>query len=143
MREYQSVCIGLDLLSGATVEEIHELTEARGWDELAAAEIYAAENNLDATYIIRVHSVFERAVTSFWREIPGNEDRTIDGDELLDEVGSAQLMDEDVIQFAQEVRIHRNNLVHGRIDEHAAGMTLENANRDLLTYLARLPAAWG
>jgi hypothetical protein len=143
LREYQAVRIGLDRLGEATPEEIHELTEARGWDELAASEIYAAENNLDATYIIRMYSVFERAVGSFWREIPGNEDRTVDGDELLEEVGSAQLIDEDVIQFAQEVRIHRNNLVHRRIDEHAGGMALENASRDLLTYLDRLPATWG
>jgi hypothetical protein len=143
LREYQAVRIGLDILGGATPEDIYELTEGRGWDELAAAEIYAAENNLDATYIIRVYSVFERAASSFWREIRGNEERTVDGDELLDDVGAAQLMDEDVIRFAQEVRIHRNNLVHGRIDEHAAGMTLENATRDLLTYLARLPATWG
>ena len=143
LRKYQAVRIGLDLFGGVSPEEIHELTEARDWDELAAAEIYAAENNLDATYIIRVYSVFERAVHSFWRERSGDEERTVDGDALLDEVGAAQLMDEDVIQFAQEVRIHRNNLVHGRIDEHAAGMTLENANRDLLTYLARLPATWG
>jgi hypothetical protein len=143
LRGYQAVRIGLDLLRGATPEDVHELTGARGWDELAAPEIYAAEHNLDATYIIRVYSVFERAVSSFWRDIPGNEELTVDGDELLVEVGVVRLIDEDVIRFAQEVRAHRNKLVHGRLDEHAAGMTLENATRDLLTYLARLPATWG
>lgn len=104
LREYQAVRIGLDLLVEATADEVHELTEARAWDDLAAAEIYAAENNLDATYMIRMYSVFERAVASFWRDMPGNEDRTVAGDELLDEVGSARLIDEDVIRNAQEVR---------------------------------------
>ncbi len=59
----------------------------------------------------------------------------MNGDELLDEVGLAQRIDEDVIQGAQQVRIHRNNLVHGRIDVLAAMMTIEDANQDLLTYL--------
>jgi hypothetical protein len=144
LRKYHAVRIGVDLLGEAGVDDIHALTEARGWDDLAASEIYTADNNLEATYIIRIYSVFERAVSSFWNAIPGNEDRDpIDGDELLDEVGLARLIDEEVIQAAQQVRIHRNNLVHGRIDVHAAAMTIEAANRDLLTYLDRLPGTWG
>jgi hypothetical protein len=144
LREYHAVRIGVDLLGEASVDDIHALTEARGWDDLAAAEIYTADNNLEATYIIRIYSVFERAVNSFWNVIPGNEDRApIDGDELLDEVGLAQLIDEEVIQAAQQVRIHRNNLVHGRIEVHAAAMAMEHANRDPLTYLDRLPGNWG
>jgi hypothetical protein len=144
LREYHAVRIGVDLLSEATADDIHSLAEARGWDDLAASEIYSADNHLEATYIIRIYSVFERAVSSFWNVISGDEDRDpINGDELLDKVGLAQRIDEDVIQGAQQVRIHRNNLVHGRIDVHAAMMTIEDANRDLLTYLDRLPATWG
>jgi len=142
-REHQAVRIALDLLDRATSDEIHELTTERGWDELAAAGLYAAERNLDATYIIRMYSVFERAVRSFWRQMPGNETLQVDGDKLLDDVGYAQLIDEGVIDSAQEVRIHRNNLVHGRMEEHAGSRTVEVASRDLLSYLNRLPATWG
>jgi hypothetical protein len=144
LRDYHAVRIGVDLLSEATVDDNHALTEARGWDDLAASEIYTADNNLEATYIIRIYSVFERAINSFRNVITGNEERDpIDGDELLDEVGLAQLIDEEVIQAAQRVRIHRNNLVHGRIEGHAAATTMEDANRDLLTFMDRLPATWG
>jgi hypothetical protein len=143
VREYQAVRIALDLLDDATVEVIHDLTDERGWDDLATTQIYAAERNLDATYLIRMYTVFERAVGSFWRQMPDNTDRQVDGDVLLDEVGYVQAMDWDVIESAQEVRSHRNNLVHGRIEVHAGAMTVETASRDLLTYLNRLPATWG
>jgi hypothetical protein len=134
----------VDLLSEATADDIHALAEVRGWDDLAASEIYSADNHLEATYIIRIYSVFERAVSSFWNFISGDEDvDPIHGDALLDEVGLARHIDEDVTQAAQQVRIHRNNLVHGKLDVHAAMMTIEDANRDLLTYLDRLPATWG
>lgn len=142
-RECQAVRIALDLLAAVTDDEIHELTEARGWDDLAATDIYAAEAALDATYLIRMYSVFERAVGSFWRQISGNEGREADGAVLLDEVGSAQLIGADMILAAQEVRAHRNRLVHRKIEDHAGGMTVEAASRDLLTYLNRLPATWG
>ena len=142
VREYQAVRIALDLLDGATVEEIHDLTDERGWDDLATTEIYAAERNLDATYLIRMDSVFERAVGSFWRQMPDNTGRQVDGDVMLDDVSYAQSMDWDVIESAQAVRSHRNNLVHHRIDDHAGAMTVEAASRDLLTYLDRLPATW-
>jgi hypothetical protein len=61
---------------------------------------------------------------------------------MLDEVGYAQPIDEAAIKSAQEVRAHRNRLVHRRIDDHAGSMTIEAASRDLLTYLNRLPATW-
>jgi hypothetical protein len=142
-REYQAVRIALDLLGRATDDDIHDLTEDRGWDDFAATEVYATERNLDATYLIRMYSVFERAVGSFWRQVPGNADRQVDGDEMLDEVGYAQLIDTDAIESAQAVRIHRNNLVHRRIEDHAGAMMVEAASRDLLTYLNRLDATWG
>ena len=142
-REYQAIRIALDLLMEATDDAIHEVTEERGWDDLAPTEIYSAEQNLDATYLIRMYSVFERAVDSFWRQMPGNGDREVKGNILIDEVGDAQSMADDVINATQEVRSHRNHLVHRRIKDHAGAMTIEAASRDLLTYLSRLPATWG
>src|SRR2546423_9182921 len=89
-REYQAVRVAVDGLLGATPDEVHDVTEARGWDDLAVADTYAADRNLDATYMIRMFSVFERAVSSDWRLLPGNADRRVDGDVLLDEVGAAR-----------------------------------------------------
>lgn len=142
-REYHAVPVALDLLDVATEGEIHGLTQARGWDDLAGSDRNAAAWNLDATYLIRMYSIFERAAGSFWRQIPGNEGRQDNGNLVLDEVGNAQLIDSRAVAAAQEVRIHRNDLVHRKIEGHAIAMPIEAASRDLLTYLDRLPSTWG
>lgn len=142
-REYQAIRVAVDWLLGATPDEIHDVTEVRGWDDLATADIYAADRNLGATYLIRMFSVFERAITSYWRLLPGNSDREVKGNVLLDEVGAACRILTDVIRNAQDVRVHRNNLVHRRIDDHAAAMAFADARSDLLIYLSKLPEVWG
>ena len=96
-REYHAVRVAVDWLLGATPDEIHDVIEERGWDDLARAYIYAADRNLDATYLIRMFSVFERAIFSYWRLLPGNDVRDVEGDVRLDEVGDADaksLLDE-------------------------------------------------
>jgi hypothetical protein len=142
-REYQAVRVAVDWLLGATPDEIHDVTEERGWDDLAAADIYAADRHLDATYLIRMFSVFERAVFSYWRLLPGNDVRNVEGDVRLDEVGSACVILEDIIEEAQAVRVHRNNLVHRRIDDHFAMMAFADARAKLLTYIGKMPEMWG
>ncbi len=142
-REYQAVRVAVDWLLQATPDEVHDIADARGWDDLAAADGYAADRNLDATYLIRMFSVFERAVASFWRSLPGNGGREVEGDLLLEEVGVACRILADVIRNAQEVRIHRNNLVHGRTEDHAGAMPFESCRADLQTYLQKLPERWG
>jgi len=137
------VRIAVDCLLDATPDEIHDITEERGWDDLAVADIYAADRHHDATYVIRMFSVFERAVRSYWHLSPGNDVRNVEGDVRLDEVGSACVILEDVIDEAQAVRAHRNNLVHGRIDEHYALVAFADARASLLTYMGKLPETWG
>ena len=139
----QAVRVAVDRLLGATPDEIHDVTEERGWDDLAVADIYAADRNLDATYLIRMFSVFERAIFSYWRLLTGNDVRDAEGDVRLEEVGAACVILQDVIDEAQAVRVHRNNLVHGRIDEHYASMSFEEARANVLTYLGELPEQWG
>jgi hypothetical protein len=142
-REYQSVRVAVDWLLDASPDEIHHVTDARGWDDLAVADIYAADRNLDPTYLIRMFSVFERAVASYWRSLPGNDAREVDGRVQLDEVGVASTIPNDLTDEAQIVRIHRNDLVHRRMDEHAATMTFADSRGRLLSYLGELPETWG
>ena len=142
-REYHAVRVAVDWLLGATPDEIHDVTEERGWDDLAAADIYAADRHLDATFLIRMFSVFERAIFSYWRLLPGNDVRDVEGDVRLDEVGAACVILQDVIDEAQAVRVHRNNLVHRRIDEHYASMSFEETRANVLSYLGELPEQWG
>jgi hypothetical protein len=142
-REYQAVRVALDWLLDETPDEIHDVTEERGWDDLAVTDIYAADRHLDATYLIRMFSVFERAVFSYWRLLPGNDVRNVEGDIRLGEVGAAFVILEDIIDRAQDVRIHRNNLVHRRIEDHHTMMAFADARADLLTYLSKLPEQWG
>lgn len=142
-REFQAVRVALDWLLGATPDEAHDVTDARGWGDLALADIYAADRNLDATYLIRMYSVFERAVFSYWRLLPGNAYREVDGQDRLDEVGAACKILTDVTRDAQTVRVHRNSLVHGRIDDRAAALAFADARGNLLTFLRKLPEVWG
>ena len=109
---------------------------------LSAADLNAADRNLDATYLVRMYSVFERAVGSYWRQLPNNQGREVDGGVVLDEVVADVYIDQDVIESVQEVRRHRNNLAHQRFEAHALAMTIEDANRDLLRDLQGLPATW-
>jgi hypothetical protein len=43
----------------------------------------------------------------------------------------------------RQVRIHRNNIVHVRIDVHAAAVAFADSRSSLLMYLGKLPEAWG
>jgi hypothetical protein len=52
------VRVAVDWLLGATPDEIHDVAQERGWDDLATADIYAADQHLDATYLIRMFSIF-------------------------------------------------------------------------------------
>ena len=65
----------------------------------------------------------------------GSGDRKGDGDVLLDEVGAARTILTDVIRDAQTVRVHRNNLVDRRTDDHAAAMAFADARGDLPTFI--------
>ena len=142
-REYRAVRVGVDWLLEEHTDEIDALIEAREWDNKAALDLNAADRNLDATYLIRMFLIFERAVSSYWRSLKESAGRAVKGDILLKEVGIECKILADVTRNAQEVRIHRNNLVHDRIVDHAAIWAFQDARRDLLTYLSKLPDEWG
>ena len=109
---------------------------------MASADLYEAERNAEAAYLMRMYSVFERAVGSFWGQLPENNGRDELGDVILDEVGRDRLIGDDAIDFPQAIRVHRNNLVHRRIEDCRSAMTLDSATQNLLIYLDRLPATW-
>lgn len=142
-REYHAVRVAVDWLLNASADVIHDITQERGWDELAAADTYAADRHLEATYIICMFSVFERALGSYWRLLPGNNVRDVKGDVRIDEIGVACVILEDVIDGAQAVRAHRNNLVHRRIEDHCTTMAFIDARAKLLTFISDLPEQWG
>jgi hypothetical protein len=50
---------------------------------------------------------------------------------------------EEFVDEAQAVRVHRNNLVHRRIDDYYAVMAFTDARAKLLTYIGKLPETWG
>jgi len=131
-REYSAARLALDWLLEASPDEIHELAEAREWDDLAAASIYDADRHLDATYLIRMFSVFDRAIHSFWRLLPDNDGRSVEGDVRIEEAGAGRVILRDMIDRVQDVRILRNKLVHGRIEDHYSNMTFAEAREHLL-----------
>ena len=75
--------------------------------------------------------------------LPGNDVRDVKGDVRINEVGATCVILQDIIDEAQAVRAHRNNLVHRRIEDHYAAMAFADARAKLLTYLDELPKEWG
>lgn len=141
-REYQVMRISLDCLRNSSDDDVHQLIEAREWTDFSGMEINNADWHLDSTYLIRMYSVFEIAVESFWRQLPGNEDRSAEGDVKLEEVGFVVGVPCGTIEAAQEVRKQRNRVVHRRIERYAGNTAVESASHDLLLYLGRLPGTW-
>ncbi|OJW17088.1 MAG: hypothetical protein BGO49_08050 [Planctomycetales bacterium 71-10] len=142
LREYHAAQIALDLLEQAEPDEIHRLTEDRGWDALAAVERNAAGHHIQGTYIIRMYSVFEGAVVSYWKLLQSDESRRADGDVMIEEIGDHRKIHPSVTEGAQLVRRHRNNLVHRNFSGSATGMKIEDVHADLNNFLSRLPGRW-
>ncbi len=99
-----------------------------------------ADENLEATYIIRMFAEFESAIRSFWKTIrPKTRTQT---ESLLDRVGDRCGVPIEVARNVQVVRLYRNKLVHER-DQECETVTIKDTRSRLATYLAFLPREWG
>ena len=98
-----------------------------------------ADENLEATYLIRMFAEFETAIRSFWKTIrPKARTQT---ESLIDRVGDRCGIPIEVARNAQVMRVYRNQLVHER-DKECETVTITEARSRLATYLAFLPREW-
>jgi hypothetical protein len=143
--EYLAARVAIDWLLEAEPEEVHRVAENGGYPDPPREAIYIASNYLAATYLIRMFSVFERAVKSYWLTLPDTADRRPTAEEIIDEVGVAVRfrITADEIVNAQDIRELRNKLVHGRLHEFAPVVDVVDMTIRLLRYLDHLPPDWG
>ncbi len=140
--EYMATRFSLDWLLGAAVEEINDVAEANGAAEPPRGAINDAYRYLSATYFIRMFSVFERAILSFWRFHHGYDADGPKVERLIDDVATILAIDYRLIEQAQESRDRRDKVIHRPFHLHAAGLDLGEQMSRLLAYLDRLPPSW-
>jgi hypothetical protein len=102
-------------------------------------DLRSAGENLEGTYLIRMLAEFETGVRSFWKVIRPRTRTPVEI--MLDRVGDRCAIPTDVVDEAQSVRAYRNSLVHDR-DEPFESVSISNARKRLLIYVARLPNSW-
>jgi len=134
-REYWSVRRAVDRLVADVARDPKALGERPG-----PRDLRSADENLEATYFVRMFAEFETGVRSYWRTIrPGARTQA---EVLLDRVGERCRVPVEVIDLAQRTREYRNSLLHEREDQVEA-VALSDARRCLQHYLSRLPNEWG
>ena len=141
-REYLTVRFSLDWLLAATVPQIEDFVLASGEVEPPRGALADAHSHLAATYLVRMDSLFERSIWSFWLTREGSR-FTGDGRELLDQVAATLAIAYDANEDAQITRRLRNELVHDRFYESAIGVDIAANMSRMLAYLDRLPLRWG
>ena len=139
--EYLNGRFGLDWMIRATGAEIDAFLLASGLVEPPLGAFRDASNHLAATYLIRMYSVFERCVESYWLSCnAGNEPPS--GWVILDDVAIILVISLDATRAAQGTRTLRNRLVHDNFYETASDVDLSLNMSTMLAYLDRLPSRW-
>jgi hypothetical protein len=134
--EYLNVRFGLDWLVLATGAEVNAFILAHGLVEPPLGAFHDA-----ATYLIRMYSVFERCVESYWLTWNAGAEPPM-GYIILDDVTDFLVISYDVALAAQRTRTLRNRLVHDNFYDAASGIDLSVNMSAILDYLDRLPSRW-
>jgi hypothetical protein len=131
----------LDWLLTASPEEIHDVAEAEGNDDPHTGAVYQADESLAATYFLRMFSMFEMAIKSDWRSLPGKV-RGIDIIDAIEDVGSYLHIPSDYIEQAQRIRILRNDVIHDWNRAQVTTVDLPGEMNRLIEFLDKLPSGW-
>jgi hypothetical protein len=140
LQEYLAAKTASDLLTVQT-DVNPNYGRDHGWEPRAGL---AFTDNLEATYIIRIYAEFEAALRDYWLTYRGQTTRP-KMYQLVNQAIPDQRFSQDLIDNADDVRIYRNSLVHDIDDEpeEAEGrFTVQQAKRELCTYLSRLDPSW-
>jgi hypothetical protein len=110
--EYLAVGFSLEWLLGASLQEIQDVANTFGIAEPPRGAIYDAYGNLAATFLIRMFSVFERSLKSYWRSLPGRVGSPASCQSLIDDVAEYLSIPFDLIEGVQSARDLRNRVTH-------------------------------
>ena len=140
--EFSAIRVSLDWLLTASVEDIHDVAEAGGNDDPHRGAAGTAYENLEATYFLRMFSMFEMAIKSYWRSLPGNATGEPDFKDVIDDVGYQLTISFDIIYDVQRIRRLRNDLVHEWNRAQVVTVDLPDEMNRLIRYFDSLPRTW-
>jgi hypothetical protein len=140
--EYLAVRVSVDWLLAADVDEIHRIAGEGGNENPHRGAMYAAHENLGATYFIRLFSMFEMAAKSYWLSLPGNAGRSLEIDGIIDEIGINLRIGFDLIYDVQRVRRLRNDLVHEWRRPQVVTVDVAGDMNRLVQFVDSLPLRW-
>jgi hypothetical protein len=139
--EYLNVRFGLDWMALATGAEVAAFILAHGLVEPPLGAFHDASVHLAATYLIRMYSVFERCVESYWLSWNAGAEPPL-GYIVLDDVTGFLVIPYDAALAADRTRRLRNRLVHDNFYDAASVIDLAVDMSAILDYLDRLPSRW-
>ena len=98
------------------------------------------EENLDATYLVRMFAEFEAGLRDVWANYIERSTQPPAKD-LIESIGTHRLVPDDVLDGVGSVREYRNSMVHEGM-ENAPFVAFEAARSFLGKFLSRLPLDW-
>ncbi|HET6250620.1 MAG TPA: hypothetical protein VFE47_23230 [Tepidisphaeraceae bacterium] len=135
VREHRTALVAIEILD----RQLKLNPSLMASHDLSPSDFVRFRDNLEGTYFIRVFAEFESAFRDVWNSTGrGTEPRTAD---LLDALTSRRTISSLVLQNAHRVRKYRNGLVH-QDSADAEAISFAEAARDLLRFLAYMPANW-
>lgn len=134
--EYLVAVLAVSVLRDRLRMEPHALT-----GQLQISDVNRMEDNLEATYFIRLYAVFEAGLREAWRLALGR-DTLPPMRDLLDGIGSGRRVDSEVLTATHRVREFRNTLVHEQDEEPEETFSIGHARRYLTRFFSYLPPDW-
>lgn len=137
--EYKAARVAVDRLSAAVVADPSVL----GKNDPARANLRAASDNLEGTYLVRLFAAFETALRSYDRARHNEPNRKEEAAVLIDSIGGrrGQGISAIIRADAQVVRRIRNRWAH-EDDASTEEMSIKQASARLHNFLAWLPEEW-
>jgi hypothetical protein len=137
IREYRAAVSAVELLAQQLRANPNWGNEA-GWRNRDARSL---NENLEATYLIRLYAEFESGLRDLWRNCfrkASHPSMQI----LMSRVASRQYVPQDWLDEADAVRRYRNTLVHEDNDEEDEQLPFYEAKSRLSRFFSRLPEDW-
>lgn len=133
-REFLAVRFAMTRLLGMIERDPTELA-----GDLRIRDVQAASAHLEMTYFIRLFAEFDGSLRSFWRSAVRETSPV--AEVLLNQVAARRQVPADLCEQAHQVRLFRNQLVHGG-ERAEREIRLPAARGILCHYLSFLPIEW-
>ncbi len=132
--EYGAAAAGLSLLSKSLRAGVSPGSRISG------SQVYAAQRNLEVTYLIRLYAVFEAGLRDAWQHCFFRRSRP-KAEDLVNAIGAYRSIGAGELAKVHSVRLYRNSVVHEGA-ENVARVSLDSARASLCRFFSWLPLTW-